>query len=164
VLIIDGDMRRPSIHQALGERQEPGLSEVAAGILSAANTVRTSSIPGLFVLPAGAIPPNPAELLSSPTFKALLATLSEGFAWIIIDSPPVMAVTDASVIANVTGGVLFVVAAEQTNGAVAANALAQLDGASAAFVGAVLNRVDLERNAFFYSSYYRHEYGKYYVS
>jgi Mrp family chromosome partitioning ATPase len=82
---------------------------------------------------------------------------------VIIDSPPVMAVTDASLIANLVGGVLFVVAAEQTMGPIAVNALDQLDGANATFVGAVLNRVDLERNAFFYSSYYRAEYGKYYV-
>jgi capsular exopolysaccharide synthesis family protein len=164
VLVIDGDMRRPAIHKALGEPQKPGLSEAAAGMVSAVAAVRPSTIPGLWMLTAGATPSNPAELLSSPAFKQILAMLSESFAWIIIDSPPVMAVTDASLIANVTGGVLFVVAAEQTNGPVAVNALAQLDGASATFIGAVLNRVDLERNPFFYSSYYRHDYGKYYLS
>ena len=113
---------------------------------------------------AGTTPTNPAELLSSPKLKELLTSLVADFAWVIIDSPPVMAVTDASLIANVAGGVLFVVAAEQTMGPIAINALDQLDGANARFVGAVLNRVNLERNAFFYSSYYRPEYGKYYGS
>ena len=95
--------------------------------------------------------------------KQLLSTLAEEFAWVIIDSPPVMAVTDASLIANVVAGVLFVVAADQTMGPMALNAVDQLDSANATFVGAVLNRVDVERNAFFYSSYYRQEYTQYYT-
>jgi succinoglycan biosynthesis transport protein ExoP len=163
VLLVDGDMRRPAIHVALGEELAPGLSDVASGRTPLSTTTRETSIPGLWVLTAGTTPRNPAELLSSPRLQELLASLTRDFAWVIVDSPPVMAVTDASLIANLVGGVLFVVAAEQTMGPIAINALDQLDGANAAFVGAVLNRVDLERNAFFYSSYYRAEYGKYYV-
>jgi succinoglycan biosynthesis transport protein ExoP len=163
VLLIDGDMRRPAVHVALQQEQSPGLSDVASGRISLATATRESSIPNLWVLTAGTTPRNPAELLSSPILKEVLQALAKDFAWVIIDSPPVMAVTDASLIANLVGGVLFVVAAEQTMGPIAVNALDQLDGANASFVGAVLNRVDLERNAFFYSSYYRAEYGKYYV-
>jgi polysaccharide biosynthesis transport protein len=164
VLIVDGDMRRPSVHKVLLEDQAPGLAEVVGGLSLAPGVVRQTSVPFLSMMSAGASPSNPAELLSSPLFKQMLDALSREFAWIIIDSPPVMAVTDASLIANVVGGVLFVVAAERTMGPNAVNALEQLDAASATCVGAILNRVDLERNAFFYSSYYRHEYGQYYVS
>jgi capsular exopolysaccharide synthesis family protein len=162
VVLVDGDMRRPSIHKALLAHQEPGLSEAVTSGLLAPGIVQATAIPGLSILSSGATPPNPSELLSSPHLKELLNALTEQYAWVVIDSPPVMAVTDASLIANVVGGVLFVVAAEKTLAPIAMNALEQLEGASAWFVGAVLNRVDLERNAFFYSSYYRHEYSQYY--
>jgi Mrp family chromosome partitioning ATPase len=108
------------------------------------------------------LPSNPAELLSSTQFKQFLAVLGGTFDWIVIDSPPVMAVTDASILANIAGGVVFVVAADETLGPAAQHALEQLDTARARYVGAVLNRVDLQRNAFYYSNYYRPEYSKYY--
>jgi capsular exopolysaccharide synthesis family protein len=164
VLLIDADMRRPSVHKALGAEQEPGLSEVTTGRAQVESAMRESSVTGLWLLAAGAVPNNPAELLSSPQLKQLLERLGQQFAWIIIDSPPVMAVADASLIANVAGAVLFVVAAERTQTPVAINALDQLDAARARFIGAVLNQVDLQHNAFFYSSYYRPEYGAYYIS
>ena len=162
VLLIDGDMRRPSVHTTLSLEQEPGLSDVTSGAAALHATIRASSVPGLSLLAAGAIPSNPAELLSSPDLKDILHQALTDYAWVVIDSPPVLAVADASLIANVVQGVLFVVAAERTVVPNALNALEQLDAANARFVGAVLNHVDLERNAFFYSSYYRHDYGRYY--
>jgi capsular exopolysaccharide synthesis family protein len=155
-------MRRPSVHTTLSLEQEPGLSDVTSGAAALHATIRASSVPGLSLLAAGAIPSNPAELLSSPDLKDILHEALTDYAWVVIDSPPVLAVADASLIANVVQGVLFVVAAERTVVPNALNALEQLDAANARFVGAVLNHVDLERNAFFYSSYYRHDYGRYY--
>jgi Mrp family chromosome partitioning ATPase len=81
---------------------------------------------------------------------------------VIIDSPPVMAVTDAALVAHQTSGVLFVIGAEMTSRHAAKRALEQLEQAQARFVGAVLNRVDLEHNAYYYSQYYRREYADYY--
>lgn len=163
VVLIDADMRRPRIHEVFAEKQEPGLSNVLIGEVKIADTLRSTSSPSLWVLPAGHIPPNPAELLGSRRFSDFITTLGEQFAWVIIDSPPIMAVTDAAVVAHVANGVLFVVGAEMTSRAVAQTAIEQLTTANARVVGAVLNRVDLDHNAYYYSQYYRREYGHYYV-
>jgi Mrp family chromosome partitioning ATPase len=82
--------------------------------------------------------------------------------WVMVDSPPVMAVTDAALVAHQTSGVLFVIGAEMTSRHAAKRALEQLEQAQARFVGAVLNRVDLKHNAYYYSQYYRREYADYY--
>ena len=132
--------------------------------MKASEAVRKTPIPGLWILAAGRLPPNPAELLGSPRFSEFMGRLRDHFEWVIVDSPPVMAVTDASLIAHKVTGVLFVVGAEMTSRHVAQRALDQLEHVQAKFVGAVLNKVDLERNAYYYSQYYRREYSRYYAS
>jgi len=92
-----------------------------------------------------------------------MASLAPHFDWVIVDTPPVMAVTDSSVAAHVTGRVLFVIGAEMTSRYNALRALEQLEHVHAKFVGAVLNRVDLEHHGYYYSQYYRREYGEYYA-
>ena len=84
------------------------------------------------------------------------------FDWVIVDTPPVMAVTDSSLVANMAQGVLFVIGAEMTSRRVAQRAVEQLEMGQARFLGAVLNRVDLEHNSYYYSRYYRSDYGGYY--
>jgi succinoglycan biosynthesis transport protein ExoP len=163
VLLIDADMRRPRVHEVFDDNQEPGLSNVLVGTTKASEAVRSTSSANLWVLPAGHIPPNPAELLGSKRFKDLLATLNEHFQWVVIDSPPVMAVADAPIAAHIAHGVVFVVGAEMTGRNLAQTALEQLSNANAHVLGVVLNRVDLERNAYYYSQYYRREYGAYYT-
>jgi capsular exopolysaccharide synthesis family protein len=116
----------------------------------------------IWALPAGKLPPNPAELLGSARFARFLAELQTQFDWIILDSPPVLAVTDASVLAHGATGVLFVIGAEMTSRGAAKSALEQLDAAKARHFGAVLNKVDLRRNSYYYSHYYRREYESYY--
>ncbi len=162
VILIDGDMRRPRVHEIFQRPQEPGLSNVVLGTIKASQGLQPTDIPGLWLLPAGALPPNPAELLSSPRFRELVNALLNQADWVVIDSPPTMAVIDASVLAHIAGGVLFVVSAEKTSRPAATKALEQLDAARPHFLGAVLNRVDVRRNAFFYSPYYRREYSDYY--
>ena len=162
VLIIDADMRRPRVHEVFGQNQEPGLSNLMVGNAKASETVRKSGIPGLWILAAGRIPPNPAELLGSQRFKDFLNSLKDHFDWVIVDSPPVMAVTDAAIAANAASGVVFVVGAEMTSRHAARQAVDQLEQGRARFVGAVLNRVEIEKNAYYYSQYYRKEYGAYY--
>jgi succinoglycan biosynthesis transport protein ExoP len=161
-LLIDGDMRKPKAHEIFNFKQEPGLSNVLVGTGKASEAVKKTSVAGLWVLPAGRIPPNPAELLGSPRFREFMNSLREHFDWIIIDTPPVMAVTDAALIAHNASGVIFVVGAEMTSRHAASRALDQLQQANAKFVGAVLNRVDLDRNGYYYSQYYRREYSTYY--
>jgi capsular exopolysaccharide synthesis family protein len=162
-LIVDGDLRRPRIHETFGLAQEPGLSNVLVGAVAVSTAVRRTGNPFLSVLPAGLVPPNPAELLGSKRYLALLAELAKDYDWIIIDAPPVMAVTDAAVISNGVGGVVFVVGSEMTPRQTAQVAVDQLVAARAKIVGAVLNRVHVDRHAYYYAQYYRKDYTRAYI-
>jgi capsular exopolysaccharide synthesis family protein len=162
VLLVDADMRKPRVHEVFGAKQAPGLSNVLVGNAKASESVKRGPVENLWILPAGVIPPNPAELLNSRRFKDFVATLEEHFDWVIVDSPPVMAVSDPAVIAHLADGVIYVVGAEQTSKYAAAGALEQLDGAKAKFLGGILNRVNLQRNSYYYSHYYKGSYSDYY--
>jgi polysaccharide biosynthesis transport protein len=163
VLIIDGDLRRPRLHDVFGVKQEPGLSNLIVGDAKPADVIRTSAA-GVTVVPSGRIPPNPAELLGSRRFHELLTRLKEHFDWVVIDSAPVMAVTDAAVVGHMVSGVVFVVSSEMTNRYNARTALDHLAAARSHVLGAVLNRVDLDGHSYYYARYYRREYGEYYQS
>ncbi|HVH25593.1 MAG TPA: polysaccharide biosynthesis tyrosine autokinase [Vicinamibacterales bacterium] len=162
VLLIDADMRRPRVHEMFRQKQEPGLSNLMVGHAPPSACIRKSSVAGLWLLTAGRTPPNPAELLGSQRFKDFIGSLGEHFDSVIIDSPPAMAVTDAAIAASTAGGIVFVIGAEMTSRQAAKAAIQQLENAQRCFLGAVLNRVELERNAYYYSSYYRREYVQYY--
>jgi capsular exopolysaccharide synthesis family protein len=114
VLLIDADLRRPRVHAIFGKKQVPGLSNLMIGA-KAADVVQRGRIQNLWILPAGKLPPNPAELLGSKRFSEFLKSLKDHFDWVLIDSPPVMAVADACVIAHRTTGVIFVVSADTTS-------------------------------------------------
>jgi len=163
VALIDADMRRPRLHGMFRIAQSPGLSELVAGQATPKSAMVRTSVSGLWLMPSGSIPTNPAEMLSSTRFERFVHGLSEVFDWVIIDSPPVMAVTDAALLAHITAGVLYVMAAEEVTTPVVRHALEQLDAAHARFLGAVLNKVNLKRNSFYYADYYRQEYGDYYT-
>jgi capsular exopolysaccharide synthesis family protein len=162
VLIIDADMRKPRVHMVFDKPRQPGLSNVLVGTAKFSETVHATTVPGLWTVPAGAYPPNPSELLSSKRFADLVASLGAHFDWAIIDTPPIMAVTDSSIVAHLTTGVVFVVGAEMTSRYAAQRAVEQLSRGRAKFLGAVLNRVDLQHNAYYYAEYYRREYSDYY--
>ena len=162
VVLVDGDMRRPRIHEVLGCPQEPGLSNVLVGTSRLREAVVPTSIAHLHVLPAGHIPPNPAELLGSNRYLELVHELGQHYDWVVIDAPPVMAVTDAAVIAHTATGVVFVVGADMTPRRNAIAAVDQLTTARAKFIGAVLNRVDVKRHSYYYSPYYRKDYTRAY--
>ena len=163
VLIIDADLRRPTQHVVFDIDREPGLSDLLASKRKPTDALTKTSVPGLWVLPAGQSVDTPSELLGSKRFKEFLATLPRHFDWVFIDTPPVMAVTDASVIAHETTGVLFVVGAEMTSRHTAQRAVEKLITANAKFVGAILNNVNVVRNSLYYSEYYRPEYAAYYT-
>jgi capsular exopolysaccharide synthesis family protein len=164
VLLMDADLRRSRVHEVFALEQEPGLSNLLVGDAKVSDAIRRTDVPGLCVLAGGRVPPNAAELLGSTRFKDFLATLRGEFDWVIIDSPPVMAVTDANILANLADSVVFVVAAEMTGYKIARRAVEQLERSRATFAGAVLNRVEIERHAYYYSQYYRREYASYYAA
>ena len=156
VLLIDADMRRPSVHKSLGMANSVGLSHVLVGQAKIREAIQRTHDPNLFALTAGQPPPNPSELLASDRMRSLLTSLESGpFDWIIIDAPPVLAVTDSVILASLVAGVVFVVGAEMTRSAHAARAVQMLrSGDNAKVHGVVLNRVDFARNKYYYSRYY----------
>jgi capsular exopolysaccharide synthesis family protein len=162
VLLVDADMRKPRVHDIFDIPQEPGLSNLLVGNAKTSEALRKAGSSGLWLLPAGRIPPNAVELLGSQRFHEFLRSLTANFDWVVIDSPPVMAVADAAVVAHSASDVLFVVGAEMTARQAAQRAIERLQQARARLLGAVLNRVDLKRHAYFYSQYYRREYTTYY--
>jgi succinoglycan biosynthesis transport protein ExoP len=162
VLLIDADLRKPRVHSVFEKLQEPGLSNVLVGNKKVSEALRATTVAGLWVLPAGLQPPNPVELLGSKRFKDFLISVAGYFEWVIVDTPPVMAVTDSSVVGHLMSGVLFVVGSEMTSRHAAQRALEQLQHGRAKFVGAVLNKVDLHHNPYYYADHYRREYNEYY--
>lgn len=165
VLLVDADMRRPGLHTVIGAQNEVGLSHLLVGQARVREAVQKTSEPNLFVIAAGRIPPNPSELLSSERMNALLANLRSGpFDWVIIDTPPVLAVTDAVIVARAVSGVVFVIGSEMTRRVHAERAIETLTAGKTKSIGAVLNRVDLDRNRYYYSRYYGYNYQNYYSS
>jgi len=162
VLLIDADMRCPRLHDMFKIKQEPGLSNLMVGHAAPSACIRKSSVLGLWLLTSGRVPPNPAELLGSQRFREFVRSLGEHFDSVIIDSPPALAVTDAAIAASTATGVLFVIGSEMTSRKAARIALQQLENGRPRIIGAVLNRVELEKNAYYYSGYYKREYVQYY--
>ena len=161
VALIDADLRRPRLHTFFDRQRAPGLADVLLGRRSTAEVLRPVDAQGLALVPSGIPTKKAAELLSLQTFRTFLQELRSDFDWIVIDSPPVMAVADATVLAHNASGVLFVTSADDTSLEAADTALAELHAAGANMVGAVLNRAPLTREAFYYSRYYRPEYDAY---
>jgi capsular exopolysaccharide synthesis family protein len=167
VLLIDADMRRSRLHDLLSMRKGPGLSEYLRDTASWKEVVQRYDDPiasSLDLITAGEDPPNPSELLSSLRFREMLAKAGGEYDWVIIDSPPALAVTDASILAHEASAVLFVVGAEINRLPNVLQALEQLDTANPRFLGVVLNRARIDRNAFYYSNYVRQEYSSYYAA
>jgi polysaccharide biosynthesis transport protein len=165
VLLVDADLRRPGLHTVVGAKNEIGLSHLLVGQARVREAVQKTNEPNLFVISAGRIPPNPSELLSSERMQALLANLRSGpFDWVIIDTPPVLAVTDAVIVSRSVSGVVFVIGSEMTRRVHAERAIETLLSGKPKSVGAVLNRVDFDRNKYYYSRYYGYHYQNYYGS
>ncbi len=163
VLAVDGDLRRPTLHLHFGLQKTPGLSDLLVGKSSASQAIQTTRINGLQVLACGYQPPNPAELLGSPMMKQVAEALRSHYEWILIDSPPLLAMADTPVLASVVEGVVLVLSADSTTRPSVMRALDQLHSVGGKVVGVVLNRVNLERNSYYYSQYYGEYYRSYYA-
>lgn len=159
-LLIDADMRRPSISKSLAlEAGAKGLSNLVSGTSALKDCVHSLPDSTLLVMPSGTIPPNPLELLLSDRFKQTLEKLSTLFDIIIIDSPPVELVSDSLVVAPQTTGVIYVVKAEDTPYQLARKGLQRIKRADGNVLGVVLNRLDFVKAERYYGEY--SGYGKY---
>jgi polysaccharide biosynthesis transport protein len=155
-LLIDADMRRPAVAKTFGfTNKKPGLSELVAGTKTIDECIISDPDTKIHLLPSGAIPPNPLELLSSPQFGDLLEDLSERYTHIIIDSPPMQAVSDAMVLSTHASAVVYVVRADSTPYKLVQESIKQLRQTNAHLLGIVLNKVDTRR----LSNYYNYKYG-----
>jgi capsular exopolysaccharide synthesis family protein len=164
VLLIDADLRRPSIHKTLGMEPGNGLSKVLTDSGTTLDEVitRTSILPNLFVLPAGKTPPNPAELLASSNMRDLLAELREQYDHIVIDTPPSLSVTDAVVLSPRADAVVLVIRSGQTTKQALRRARDILMQVNAKVVGVLLNAVDLSSPDYYYYYEYQGKYSRYY--
>lgn len=163
VLLMDADMRRPGVHKALKINNTVGLSHLLVGQARVREAIQRTSDPNFCVMTAGRTPPNPSELLSSERMRQLIANLKQGpFDWVVIDTPPVLAVTDAVILTPLVDGVTFVVGAEMTRRRLAERAVHMIMASRPKVVGAVLNRVNFDRNKYYYSRYYGYQYKSYY--
>jgi succinoglycan biosynthesis transport protein ExoP len=160
VLIIDCDLRRPSTHKILGVEPADGLSSYLAGNIKIEPLIHKLQIPNLWLLPCGPIPPNPAELISSARMKDLLKELARRYDHILIDSPPMINVTDPVILSTMVDGVILVVHGGKSPRAIVQRARQELLGVGAKIFGVVLNNIDLRREG--YDAYYYY-YNRYYA-
>jgi len=163
VLLIDADLRRPSIHKTLGMGPRSGLSNVLTGSSTLEQTItRTAILPNLYVLPAGTPPPNPAELLASTNMRDVLAQLREQYDHIVVDTPPSLSVTDAVVLSPRADAVVLVIRSGQTTKQALRRARDILAQVNAKVVGVLLNAVDLSSPDYYYYYEYQGKYASYY--
>jgi polysaccharide biosynthesis transport protein len=158
-LLIDCDMRRPRVHKLFHTDREPGLSNILIGAAPWEEMVRPTAIENLWVVPSGPIPPNPAELVSSEIVSDLIASARKKYDRIIIDSPPIMAVTDSLALSRLTDGMVMVIKVGTTAKEVISHALRQLKDMNARILGIVLNDIPLSGDQYHY--YYQYHYSYY---
>jgi capsular exopolysaccharide synthesis family protein len=132
----------------------PGLSNILAGQVTPSEALIQSSVEGLFVLPAGSAMENPGDVLDHERLNHLIQSFRQVFDLVVIDCPPVMAVADATIVANAAMSVLFVVGAGMTSAEVARGAVDRLTSVQARVVGVVLNKADLETRSEYYYGYH----------
>ena len=162
VLLIDADMRRPS----LGENFEipkstSGLAELVAGTATPKECIQQLSEDNIWLLPAGTVPPNPLELLSSKRFSDVLKALGQNFDRIIIDSAPTQPVSDSMVLSRLSDVVVYVVKADSTNYKLAQHGVKRMHSVNAPIIGVVLNALNFKKAAKYHSSYDYYGYADY---
>jgi polysaccharide biosynthesis transport protein len=161
VLVIDGDLRKGRCHKLVNVENHHGLANVLTGHVSLQESIQQTTIGNLYLLPRGALPPNPADLLMSQKMRDVLRELRESFDFIVIDSPPVIAVSDASIVSASCDGVLLVLHGQKTTTPRARRAVERLERIGAPILGVVLNGIDM-RNPDYVD--YRTYYGAYHAA
>lgn len=157
-LIIDCDMRKPSIHKKLKMSNMTGLSDILVGEALLVKAINKGPVENLDVITSGTRPPNPAELLSSQRMISFLEEMERSYEYIIIDTPPVLMVTDAQVLSKYADGTLLVVASGEADKDAVKRAKELLDKVDANIIGVVLNKLDTSRRGY-YGYYYQYYYG-----
>jgi capsular exopolysaccharide synthesis family protein len=160
VLIIDADLRLPSAHKGFSVKRTRGLSTFLSQDIPLDGMIQKLQIPNLYLLPCGPIPPNPAELISSEKMREMLAMLETRFDYILIDSPPLMYVTDPLILSTLVEGVVLVVQGGKCTRDILRQSRQMLGSVSAKILGVVLNNVSSKHQKYYESAYYAN-YGSY---
>lgn len=161
VLLVDGDLRRPSVHKLLALENKVGLSNLLAGQHSVDSVLTPVDIPNLSVITSGPIPPNPAQLLQADTLHAMIEALSERWDLLVIDAPPVLGLADTIELAAAVEGVLFVVESGTMHFGGVRQSIKRLGDVHANLLGVVLNKFDAKAIGYGqnYSYNYTYKYG-----
>ncbi len=154
-IILDLDLRKPRMHHMFETQKTPGVTDYLFGDIELEKVIRKSHFENLYYIPAGTIPPNPSEVLASEQLEMLISKLKEQFDTIVLDSPPIVAVTDAEILSRIADATILVVAANLTEVDLMQKAAELLSNNSGSFVGVLLNRFNY-RNG--YGSYYKYYY------
>jgi len=161
VLIIDADLRKPKQHQIFKMKNHEGLTSYLAMDLPLEKLIKSAIAPSLYLINSGPIPPNPAELLGSDKMARLLSSLKNQFDFILIDTPPILTVTDAQIVGKLVDGLVLVVRAEKTP----RNALVQtrelIDLFKLRTFGVVINGLNIDSHDYYSRHYYHHYYKEY---
>lgn len=162
VLLIDCDLRRPRLHSVFSHSNDWGVTSALIDRGAQDSIVFETEVPNLWVAPTGPIPPNPAELLHSEAFRSMLSRMQERFDRVVIDSPPIAPVTDATVLSTLVDGVVVVVRASRTTKDLVRRALRSLRDVGSRVVGVVLNAADVEADSYRAYQYYSYRREGYY--
>lgn len=150
VLLIDGDLRKPTAHYTFRLENHTGLTNVLTKQSQLGQAVQSTEVPNLYVLTSGPIPPNPSELLASKQMGEVLAEMKERFDMVIFDTPPILAVADAQILANQVDASLLIVSSSKTEKDAALKAKELLTQAKSKLLGAVLNNRKMEEGNYYY--------------
>ncbi|MBB6454525.1 capsular exopolysaccharide synthesis family protein [Salirhabdus euzebyi] len=150
VLLVDADLRKPTVHYTFRVENKKGLSNFLIGELSLVDIVLESGVPNLGVVTCGPIPPNPSEILGSNRMNQFIELAKQHFDLVIFDTPPVLAVTDPAIVAKRCDGVLMVVRSKQTEYEAAKKSKEQLQQVGANILGVVLNDRELKDSNYYY--------------
>jgi capsular exopolysaccharide synthesis family protein len=159
VCIVDCDLRRPRLHRVFDRVGDTGITNVLLGEATLDEVARPTVVENLWSIPAGPMPPNPADALHSERFQKIIRDLGDKYDRVVIDSPPLVAVTDATILSKVCDGTIFVVRAFKTSKFLCRQALRSLRDVDAPLLGVVLNSVDLNKHEYAYN-YYHYTYYK----
>lgn len=154
VCLVDCDLRNPSDHMFFGVQHNKGVSNYIANGFSVDDYIIHTDVDGLDFISSGPIPPNPSELLASEAMDKLLKTLAENYDYVLVDTPPVLPVTDAAVLSNKVDGSILVIESGAISPDVALEAKRRLEQGGANILGVVLNKVDISTGSYGYKHYY----------
>ena len=159
VCIVDSDLRRPTLHRIFGLGNARGLSTALLDGLPFSAVAQPTAVPNLSVLTSGPLPPNPAELVGAHRMQEFLEAATTDFDMILLDSPPIVSVSDALALAAVVDGVILVVRAGKIPQEVVRRAAGQIEAVKGRILGVLMNYVDLKRDGYYYDYYrYYHSY------